>query len=176
MQEEILHTQQIYAGKVVKLSVHDVRLPDGKISKRELIRHAGASAIIALDESRNVLLVRQFRLAAGKELLEIPAGTLEVDEAPEHCAIRELQEEAGYKPGEIEYIGGFHVAPGYTTEYIHLFLATKLSEAHLAADADEFIEVFRVPLTQALTMIESGEIIDSKTIIGLLRVARRLGV
>jgi ADP-ribose pyrophosphatase len=176
MREEIIHTTQIYAGHVVKLAVHDVRLPDGKTSRREVVRHSGAAAIIALDNEQNVLLVKQFRLPAGQALYEIPAGTLEPDEAPEVCAIRELQEETGYKPGKIESLGGFFPAPGYTTEFIHLFWAADLQESRLSADADEFLEVQRLPLAEALAMIERGDIIDSKSIIGLLRVGRKLGV
>jgi ADP-ribose pyrophosphatase len=176
MQETTLHTEQIYKGRVVNLVVLDVRLPNGEESKRELIRHPGAVAIVALDEARNVLLVRQYRIAAGRVLREIPAGTLEPDEPPLDCAVRELQEETGYRPGKLEALGGMYVAPGYTTEYIHVFLATDLSESRLAADSDEFIEVDRVPLADAVGMIERGEIVDGKSIIGLLKVARMLGV
>ena len=176
MQEIITDTRKIFKGRVVNLEVHEVRLPNGEISRRELIRHAGAVAVIALDADRHVLLVRQFRLASNKVMLEIPAGVLEPGEAPEVCAERELQEEVGYKPGRLEPLGGLYVAPGYTTEYIHLFLATELTEARLQGDADEFIETDRVSFTDALAMIERGEITDGKTIVGLLRVARRLGI
>jgi ADP-ribose pyrophosphatase len=113
--------------------------------------------LLALDEAKNVLLVRQFRIAAGRVLREIPAGTLEPDEVPLNCAERELQEETGYRPGKLEALGGMYVAPGYTTEYIHLFLATELSNSRLDADSDEFIEVDRVPLAEAVTMIERGD-------------------
>jgi ADP-ribose pyrophosphatase len=174
--EKVLKTQSIYEGRVVKLALLDVELPDGKQSKRELVRHPGAVAIVALDADENVLLVRQFRIAAGRVLAEIPAGTLEPDEAPLLCAERELQEETGYRPGNLEPMGGLFVAPGYTTEYIHLFLATELHESRLAADADEFIEVERVSLTEAIAMIERGDIVDAKSITGVLRVARMRGV
>jgi ADP-ribose pyrophosphatase len=176
VQETTLHTEQIYKGRVVNLVVLDVRLPNGEESKRELIRHPGAVAIVALDEAKNVLLVRQYRTAANNVLREIPAGTLEADEPPLDCAVRELQEETGYKPGKLEALGGMYVAPGYTTEYIHLFLATELVESRLDADNDEFIEAERVPLASAVEMIERGEIIDGKSIVGLLKVARQLGV
>ena len=174
MQETITATRKIYKGRVIKLNVHEVRLPDGNLSKREIVQHPGAVAIVALDPEQNVLLVRQFRLAANKILYEIPAGTLEPGENPDVCAERELQEEAGHKPGKLESLGGFFVAPGYTTEFIHLYLATELIEAELDGDEDEFIEVERVPLSEALAMIERGDIVDGKTINGLLRVARRL--
>lgn len=176
MQETTLHTEEIYKGRVVNLVVLDVRLPNGEESKRELIRHPGAVAIVALDSAGEVLLVRQFRIAAGRVMREIPAGTLEPDEDPLDCAVRELQEETGYYPGKLEALGGMFVAPGYTTEYIHLFLATNLSASRLDGDSDEFIEVDRVPIAEALAMIERGDIIDGKSIIGLLKVARQLGV
>jgi ADP-ribose pyrophosphatase len=176
MHEKIMHTDEIYNGRVVKLVVHDVELPDGKHSKRELVRHPGAVAIVALDPDQNVLLVRQYRIAADRILSEIPAGTLNPGEDPQVCAIRELQEETGYKPGNIERIGGIFVAPGYTTEFIHLYLATNLAESSLDQDEDEFIEMDRVPLSEAIAMIERGDIIDGKSTAALLMVARRMGV
>ncbi len=174
MQETITHTEEIYKGRVVHLFVHDVRLDNGVTSRREVVQHPGAVAMVAIDDENNVYLVRQFRLAAGRMLLEIPAGTLEPGEPPQDAAIRELQEEIGHKPGHIEPLGGLYVAPGYTTEYIHLFLATQLAPSSLAADEDEQIEVVRLPLAKAIQMIESGEIVDGKSIAGLLRVAHKL--
>ena len=176
MEEITLRTEKIYDGRIVKLSLLDVRLPDGNEARREIITHPGAVAVVALDETQNVLLVRQFRNAANRILLEIPAGTLNPGEAPLLCAERELQEETGYFPGRLEPLGGIYAAPGYTTEFIHLFYATELSESRLAHDEDEFIEVERMPLVQALAQIESGEIADGKSVSGLLRVARRLGI
>lgn len=174
MQEIITATHRIFAGRVVRLNVHEVRLPNGQLSRRELVQHTGAVAVVALDSDQNVILVRQFRIGANKVMLEIPAGLLEPDEAPEICAVRELQEEIGRKPAKLASLGGFFVAPGYSTEYIHLFLATDLTEAHLPGDADEFIEVQRLPLAEALALIERGEIEDSKTIIGLLRASAHI--
>jgi ADP-ribose pyrophosphatase len=176
MEEIILSSEEIYNGRVVKLALHQVRLPNGEEAKREVVRHPGAVAIVAFDANGDVLLVRQFRLAAGKILSEIPAGTLNPGEDPLECAIRELQEETGYKPGKIEALGGIYVAPGYTTEYIHLFLATDLIESKLAQDIDEFLEVDHVPFKDALAMIERGDMPDGKSNVALLRVARRMGV
>lgn len=176
MEETIVASEQLYDGRVVHLYVHEVRLPDGTLSKREVVKHPGAVAIIAVDETQHVLLVRQFRLPAGKILWEIPAGTLEPDEDPVDCAVRELQEETGFKPGRLEALGGFYVAPGYTTEFIYLFLASDLQESQLDGDSDEFIEAQRVTFVEALAMIERGDIVDGKTVNGLLRVARRLGL
>ena len=176
MQETIIHTENVYYGRVVKLDLHEVRLPNGETSKREIIKHPGAVAMVALDDNQRILLVRQFRLAAGKVMLEIPAGTLEPDESPINCAERELQEETGFKPAKLESLGGIYTAPGYTTEFIHLFLATGLVSSSLDMDSDEFIELETFTLAEALNLVESGEINDSKTVAGLLRVSRRLGI
>lgn len=174
MIEKPLRSERLYDGRVIKLDRVEVELGSGRQSVREIVRHPGAVAIAALDPAGDVLLVRQFRLAAERVMLEIPAGTLEVGEEPRACAERELQEETGYRPGTLEAIGGFFVAPGYTTEYIHLFIATDLSESRLAMDDDEVIEVDHVPLAEALAMIERGDIQDGKTIVGLLRLRDRL--
>lgn len=174
LEEKIVDRQPIYSGRVVKLDLVNVMLPDGQASQREIITHPGAVAIVALDEAQNVLMVRQFRLAAGRVMLEIPAGTLEPNEAPLICAERELQEETGYKPHKLEPIGGIFVAPGYTTEYIHLFRASQLTASRLDMDSDEFIEVVKMPFSKALDMVDKGEIQDAKSIVGLLRVARQL--
>jgi ADP-ribose pyrophosphatase len=168
-------SQRIYQGKVVTFDILDVTLPDGKPAKRELIIHPGAVAIVPLDADENVYLVRQFRIAANQDLLEIPAGTLEPNEDPAACAERELQEEAGVKPASLQSLGGLFVAPGYTTEYIHLFLAQDLTPSELPKDDDEFIDVIKMPFTEALALIEQDAIRDGKTIAGLLRVARLLG-
>ena len=176
MIEKVLNEQSVFSGRVIKLSVLDVELQDGSESKRELVKHPGAVAVLPIDAEGNVLLVRQFRIAAGRVLTEVPAGTLNAGEDPLQCAERELQEEVGYRPGKLESLGGIFVAPGYTTEFIHLYLATDLQEARLEQDADEFIEVDRVPFTQVLDMVERGEIVDGKSIVCVLRAARQLGL
>lgn len=173
--EAVLQREPIYEGRIVKLYVETVRLPNGEEARREIIRHQGAVAIVPLDAEKRVTLVRQFRLAAGRHLLEIPAGTLEPGEEPLICAERELQEEAGLFPGKLESLGGIFVAPGYSSEYIHLFLATDLRPSRLEGDADEFLEVSSLPLEEALALIDAGEINDGKTITALLLAARWLG-
>lgn len=174
MREKIIHTAHIYDGHLIKLDLHKIELPDGKRSKREIVKHPGAVAIVALDDKDNVLLVRQFRLAADDIILEIPAGTLDPGESPEDCARRELQEEIGYQPQKLESLGGIFTAPGYTTEFIHLFLATELVESPSEGDADEFLEVVRTPLDDALKLIDDGKIIDSKTLSALLLASRHM--
>ena len=178
LEEKITNTERIYSGKVVKLDVHDVQLPDGTTAQRELLDHAGAVAIVALDEEDNVLLIRQYRLGPRQVMVEVPAGMLEPDEgdAPASAAIRELREETGYRPNQIERIGGWFVAPGYSSEYIHLFIARDLVLDPMEGDEDEFIELFRTPFSEAIAMVERGEITNTTAICSLLITARHLGV
>jgi ADP-ribose pyrophosphatase len=174
MQEKIIRSEPIFKGKIIDLSVHEVELPNGRLAKREMVKHPGAVAIVALDENQNVLLIKQYRLGAGQVLIELPAGTLEPDEDPAACADRELREETGYRAANLERVGGWFMAPGYTTEYMHLFVASNLTHDPIDADEDEFIELVRVPFTEALAMVERGEIMNSTGVAGLLRAARHL--
>jgi len=166
--ENILSSELLYDGRIVHLYKETVRLPNGETAAREVIKHAGAVAIVPIDADGKVLMVRQYRLPTRRVLLEIPAGTLEPGEDPLACADRELQEEIGYKPGQLERLGGIYTAPGYTSEFIHLFLATDLTESRLSPDADEFLELARLPFDEVLRLIQAGEIADGKTISGLL--------
>lgn len=175
LEETVLSSEPVYLGKLIDLYTEQVELPDGGTSMREIVRHPGAVAMVPLTANDEVILVRQYRLAARRILLEIPAGTLDPDEDPLTAAARELQEEIGCRPGKLEPLGGEFTAPGYTTEYIHLYLATDLETSTLAMDDDEFLEIVRLPLAEALRQVEAGEIVDGKTIIGLLLTARRLG-
>lgn len=172
MQEKIYHVRQVFRGKLLELSVHDVRLPDGRESVREIITHPGAVGVVAVDADDRVILVRQYRLAVDAITYELPAGMLEADESPRACAIREMREETGLKPLNLRSLGGLYTAPGYTDEYIHLFYAIEFDEAPLPQDEDEMLEVVRVPFDEALVMLEQGDINEAKTLCGLLRVAR----
>ncbi|MEB2288716.1 MAG: NUDIX hydrolase [Anaerolineae bacterium] len=176
LRERALTSEPAYLGRLVKVYVETVQLPDGAQAVREIVRHPGAVAMVPLLPGGDVLLVRQYRHAAGDLLLEIPAGTLEPGEDPEQAAARELQEEIGYWPGRLERLTGEYTAPGYTTEFIHIYLVTELIESRLAGDADEFLEVVRLPLAEALRRVERGELPDGKTMIGLLLAARRMGL
>jgi ADP-ribose pyrophosphatase len=149
-----------------------LRLPTGRTLSKPQVLHSGTVAILPLLDDGQVVLIRQYRSALDDFLIEIPAGALEEGEDPRRCAERELQEEAGYRPQTLHALGGFYVAPGFSDEYMHLFVAQDLVPSRLEADADELIEVFNLPLTEALRRVESGQIRDAKTIIGLLRVAR----
>lgn len=174
--ETILTTRRVFGGQLVQLDVETVRLPDGTTTTREIVMHPGAVAMVPLLPDGRVVLVRQYRSAVKRALLEIPAGTLEPGEDPAAAAARELQEEIGYRPGKLERLGREYTAPGYTTELIHLFLATDLVPGALAQDADEYIETVTLPLAEALAQVDSGAIDDGKTMIGLLWVARRQGL
>jgi ADP-ribose pyrophosphatase len=173
MDNRIRSTQSVFKGRLLQLDILDVQLPDGGHSSFEVVRHPGGAGVVALDNEGNILLVRQYRVGVGDALWELPAGLLNPDEPPEVCAVRELQEETGYKPGRLEYLGGFFPAPGYCTEMLHLFFATDLIESPLPGDTDEFIELGRIPFGHALAMVDAGEIVEAKTIIGLMRLASR---
>jgi ADP-ribose pyrophosphatase len=170
MAETSIDQTEIYRGRVIRLDVHTVQLDNGNRSMREIVTHPGAVAIVAVDEQQRVLLVRQFRFAAGRELLEIPAGTLEPGEDPMDCAARELREETGFRPLGLTSLGGIYVAPGYTTEFIHLYLCQAMKYDPLNMDDDESIELVRVPLKEVSSLILSGQIIDAKSVTALLRV------
>jgi ADP-ribose pyrophosphatase len=175
LHEEVISSEAVYQGKLVHLFIDQVRLPNGETSLREIVRHPGAVAMVPLLDDGRVILVRQFRLAANQIMLEIPAGTLHPGEDPLLAAERELQEEIGFRPGILTSLGGEYTAPGYTTELIHLYLAEQLEASRLDLDDDEFLEIVTLPLEEALRQIEAGEITDGKTMLALLKVARRLG-
>jgi 8-oxo-dGTP pyrophosphatase MutT (NUDIX family) len=163
-----LSEEIVYDGKLIKVVKEMVRLPDGRERPREIVRHPGAVALVPVDSDGRLVLVRQYRRAAGKVLLEIPAGTRELAEDAEKCAQRELREEIGFSAGKIEHLGGFYSAPGFCTEYLECYLLTELSEGRDDADDDEDIEVVHLSAEDALDAIRSGEICDAKSIAGIL--------
>jgi len=168
LSEELVSSRRIYEGRVLNLRVDTVRLPSDRVTEREIVEHQGSVAIVALDEEDDVILVNQFRAAVGRALLEIPAGTLEVGEEAEACALRELQEETGYVAGRLEELYIFYTSPGFSNERIWLYLATNLKPGSQGMETDENIEVVKLPFDQALEMISTGEICDGKTILGLI--------
>jgi ADP-ribose pyrophosphatase len=174
LRETEISDETVYEGHLITVHRKRVRLPDGREGLRELVLHPGAVAMVPLTSDHQVILVRQFRKAAERILLEIPAGTLTPGENVEAAAVRELREEIGCRPGKLERLGGIFVAPGYSTEYIHLFLAQGLSRDPLYPDHDEFIERVTLPFETALSKVLSGEIEDAKSISGLLLAAKRL--
>lgn len=158
---------RIYKGRIIDLGIEEVALPGGLRIKLEIVHHPGASAVVALDESRRVVLVRQFRHAAGGFIWELPAGIPHGGESPLDCAKRELGEETGVSASEWTPLGSILTSPGFCDERIHLFLARGLSDGEQRLDHDEVLTVTRVPLPSALAMIRKGDIVDAKSIAGL---------
>ena len=170
---QTLSSATLYKGKIFDLRVDDIR--EGDIEyKREIVVHKGSAVIVPIFDDGTVALVRQYRHAAGKFLLELPAGSLEIGEDALVGAIRELEEEVGVIAGRVEKLTEFYVSPGFVTEKMHLFLATQLTETEQKLDGDEIIEIERIVLSRALDMIDSGLIEDAKTIIGLTLSATKL--
>jgi len=166
--EVTLATEHIYQGRVVNLRVDLVRLTNGRTTKREIVEHGDAVAILAVTPDRDLLLVQQYRKPVESELLEIPAGGVNAQEDPADAVRRELQEETGYVPGTVRHLATFYTSPGFCTETMHLYLATNLTPGQRQADEDEAITLVRVPLAQVPALIASGQIKDAKTLIGLL--------
>ena len=173
--ERVLESRRVYEGRVVNLRLDTVALPDGRSAVREVAEHAPVVVIVPLDGDGNVLLVRQYRLPVQQSLLELPAGGIDAGESVEEAVQRELREETGQRAGRLERLAAFYASPGYCDELMHLFLATELEPSPLAADSDENIEVVLIPLTDALALVDRGQICDAKTIIGLWAAARRIG-
>jgi ADP-ribose pyrophosphatase len=171
--ETVTATERIYDGRVVSLRIDTVTLPNGKPSKREVVEHSGAVAVLALDADGRALLVRQFRLPTGGPLLEVVAGGIDGTEDPATAAARELAEEIGFTPGKLTPLYEAWVAPGYCTEKIWGFLAEDLTPATDAhTDADEFVETIAMPLDDAIAAIFDGRIQDMKSVATLLAAAK----
>ena len=177
----LISSTRLYDGKIFKLDLDRIRFPDGSEGEMAVVRHPGASAVVPFlsdpgGEDPDLLLLRQYRYAGGGYLYEIPAGRLDVDEKPIECAHRELREETGCTAESVEEMCAPLMTPGFADERIHIFLAKGLTRGETSYEADEFAEVEVVKLSRALSMIERGEIVDAKTIIGILFAAGfRLG-
>lgn len=165
--EKTMKSERIYDGKILNLRVDTVELPDKKYSKREIVEHPGAVAIIAVNEKNEMIMIRQYRKSIDKVLLEIPAGKLEINEEPIESAKRELKEETGYIADKIEYVMEFYTSPGFSNEKIYLFLAQGLTEGEQELDVGEYIDVEKYSVDELMKMIKLGEIVDSKTIVGI---------
>lgn len=162
--EKILKEKLIYKGSFLDILNVDVELPNGKSYSRDVVRHPGATAIIAFLDNENIILVEQFRLPLNKKILEIPAGKINKNEDIKECAKRELQEETGYIAGNLEYLGCIATAPGFCDEIIYLYKATNLTLGSKNEDEDEFTNVKIMNINKVKEMIKKGEIIDGKTI------------
>jgi ADP-ribose pyrophosphatase len=171
-----LASERMHTGKIIKLDQDCVQYPDGSEAQVEIVRHPGASAVVPFltdpdGEDPQILLLRQYRYAAGGYLYEIPAGRLDPGEAPAACAARELKEETGCTAEHIEPLFTMLTTPGFTDERIHLFMATNLTHGEPAREADEFVDIVVMRLSEALELVQRGEIPDGKTALGLLYTA-----
>lgn len=168
------YSETVFRGRILDVCRDRLELPDGRETTMEVVCSPDATAVVAVNDAGEVLLLDQFRYATGGMLLEIPAGKMEPGENPEECARRELEEETGYRAGSLRHLASFFTTPGFCTEKIHLFLALDLTRGSQNLDRDEFLEVTPVPLVKALEMVDRGEISDAKTIVGLLTAHRVL--
>ncbi|MBM7648058.1 ADP-ribose pyrophosphatase [Bacillus ectoiniformans] len=164
-EEKTIQSEQIFKGRIISLQVDEVEMPDGKHSKREIVKHPGAVAVLALTEEGKIILVEQYRKALERTLIEIPAGKLEPGEEAETCARRELEEETGYQCGRMELLQSFYTSPGFADELVHLYIAEDLTriEDGLSLDEDEFVELMEVTLEEAEQLLKEDRIYDAKT-------------
>jgi ADP-ribose pyrophosphatase len=168
---KLIERRAVFDGRIVKLSVDKVRLPNGKVAELEMIRHQGAAAVVPVDSEGHVLLVRQYRHAAGGWLLEVPAGKLDAGESPETCAMREVEEETGFRPEKLIPMGWIFTTPGFTDEKIWLFAAMGLRESRQELEDDEVLTVERLPLDEAVKLALRGDLRDAKSVCALMRVS-----
>ncbi len=173
-QPQLIESKEIFRGRVFGVSLDTIREGD-QTYEREVVHHPGSAVIIPVFDDGTIALVRQYRHPAARYLLEAPAGTLNPGEAPEKGAGRELEEELGYVAGRLEKLTEFFVSPGFCEEKMWVYLATEMTKTQQRLEDDEIVEVVRVPFSEALSMIPTGEIDDAKTIIGVMLAAPRVG-
>lgn len=161
-------SKMIYQGRVFDVRQDQVRMPDGRLARFDIVAHRGAVTILPVDAEGQIWFVRQYRHPAQTALLELPAGVMEEGEAPEFSARREIREEIGMAAGKLTRIGTFFLAPGYSTEFMHVFLATQLTSAPLKGDEDEFISIEKIPHQQVSQMAQAGRFQDAKTLAAIL--------
>ena len=166
---EFIRSEILLQGRTFKIRRDTLKTPSGRETKYEIIEHGGSVVLIPIDADGNLLLVRQYRHATGADLLELPAGTREGQEPYEQCAAREIREETGMEAGQLKRVGDFFLAPGYSSEYMAVYLATELRHNPLQGDEDEFLEVIKIPLREANTLFERGEMLDAKSLAAWLR-------
>jgi ADP-ribose pyrophosphatase len=167
--------QPAYRGYFIEVISEEVELPNGHTVGLDIIRHPGAAAVVPFLSPVEVLLIRQYRYAAGGTLYEVPAGKLEAGEAPEDCAARELEEETGWRANRLEPLGAIWTTPGFTDERIHLFAAHDLVQTRQQLQKDEVIELVPMPLDDALELVWSGQLSDAKSALALIHAARKAG-
>lgn len=167
MQVEVLQSENIYQGRAFDVRRDQIRLPNGRTAAMDIVDHSQAVTILPVDAAGEIWFVRQYRHPIGELLLELPAGTLEANEDPQEAAGREIREEIGMAASELQLLSEFYLAPGYSTEYMYIYLATGLSPAPLDQDEDEYLFVEKIPTTEAYRMLASGQLRDAKTLLGL---------
>ncbi len=173
--EKTVSTEHIFDGQIIKVRKDTVRLPNGGTGTREIVEHPGGVAVVALDNEKNVYLVRQYRHPFEEVILEIPAGKLDHHgEDPFGCCKRELKEETGFSAEKFDYLGAFMLSPGFCREWIHIYLARNLTAGDACLDPDEFLEVEKLPISKLVEMIMDNQIKDAKTVMGILKTSELL--
>ena len=173
-EEKTISSKEIFRGKIVTLKVDQVAMPDGTLADRELVGHPGGVGVVALTENQEIILVRQYRKPIEKAILEIPAGKLDPGEDHRVCGIRELEEETGFLAKHFEYLGFIYPSPGFTDEVTHIYLATELYQGTVHPDPDEYLDVIKMPFSEAVERMMQNEIADAKTVAGILKAAKKL--
>jgi ADP-ribose pyrophosphatase len=167
-------SKTFFEGHICSVKVDEIVLPNGKTAKREIVVRGNASAVVPVDTDGKIIFVRQYRHAVGEEVLEIPAGMIENNEDPQICAVRELEEETGYKAGKMTFVSSMYSSIGFSTEILYLYIGENLSQGQINPDPEEFIEIERYTLDEAIDLISKGKIIDSKTIAGIFAYSHKL--
>jgi ADP-ribose pyrophosphatase len=168
MEFKLLGRDTVYEGRAYNLEHVHALLPDGNRRRYDLVQHKGSVTIVPVDAEGNLLFVRQYRVGAEKVLLELPAGVIDKEDDPVVCAARECREETGMAAGRLLHLGAFYLAPGYSSEFMHIFLAADLTPDPLPGDADEFLTLVKIPIAEALAMARRGELEDGKSLAALL--------
>lgn len=171
---ELIKSETLLQGRTFKVRRDHLKTSEGTETKLEIVEHGGSAVVIPIDNEGKIWFVRQYRHAAGMDLLELPAGTRNGDEPFEQCAARETREETGMEAGDLKKVGEFYLAPGYSTEFMAVFLATDLKDNPLVPDADEFLSVEKIPVQQALEMAEHGQVPDAKSLAALFLARTQL--
>lgn len=169
-EEKTIETDLKYTGKIITLQVDEVELPNGKKGKREIVKHPGAVAVMAITNDKKIILVEQYRKALERSIIEIPAGKIEQGELPEKTALRELEEETGYTTNKLQYVQTFATSPGFADEIIHLYFAENIEKMteKAALDEDEFVELMHVSIEEMESLIVNNRIYDAKTAFAFL--------
>jgi ADP-ribose pyrophosphatase len=163
----VVQSEIVYHGHVFDVRQDHLRLPNGNLAQIDVVDHRGAVTMLPVDSQGQIWFIRQYRHAIQKVLLELPAGASEIGEAPLTSAQRELREEIGMAAGSLQEIGSFYLAPGYSSEFMHIFLASDLQPAPLPADEDEYLKIEKISARQAIRLAETGELEDAKSLVAL---------